>query len=298
MQRREFLTGATALAGAMGGVLAAGAARAQPQPFRHEGRLKQGLWTVNWGRDTKVPLDEMCAVAARLGAYGFDVIQPKDWPTLRKHGLNPLMVQPGDTDYLTGLIHPEAHEQVFKGISERADLCKANDVHIIGLTAGQRRGMDYAAAADNCVAICKRLAPKLEAAGVTLCIENVNDRRGADADLAREDMVFGHWDWGVEVAERVGSPNVKLLCDIYHLQIMDGDVTFRLKRDMAHIGHIHVAGVPSRKEIDDRQELNFHMIAQAIADLGYQGYVCHEWRPTPGSDPVKDIAECMAILEV
>ena len=294
MQRREFLAGAAGLVGAM----ASGPALAQGAAFRHKGRLKQGLWTVNWGRDSKVSLDEMCAAAARLGAYGFDVIQPKDWPTLRKHGLDPLMVQPGDTDYLTGLIHPEAHERVFKAISDRADLCKANGVPVIGLTAGERRGMDYATAADNCVAICKRLAPKLESTGVTLCIENVNDRRGDDADLARKDMVFGHWDWGIEVAERIGSPNVKLLCDIYHLQIMDGDVTYRIKRDIAHIGHIHVAGVPSRKEIDGRQELNYRMIAQTIVDTGYQGYVCHEWRPTPGTDPVKDIAECMAILEV
>ena len=300
MRRRTFLAGTAALVVGVGVAESGNAQPASPAASiaRRKGRLKQGLWKINWGYGSKVPFDEMCAVAARLGAYGFDVIPPQDWPTLRRHGLSPLMVGPGRTDYLGGLIHPEIHTQTLATISAQADLCAANDVHIIGLSAGQRRGMDYATAADNAVSICQRLAPKLAATGVTLVIENVNDRRGADADLAREDMVFGHWDWGVEVVERVASPNVKLLCDIYHLQIMDGDVTYRLRRDIGHIGHIHVAGVPTRKEIDARQELNFHMIAQTIADLGYQGYVCHEWRPTPGSDPVKDIAECMAILDV
>jgi hydroxypyruvate isomerase len=172
-----------------------------------------------------------------------------------------------------------------------------NNVHIMGLTAGQRRGMDYKTAADNCVEFCKRLGPELEKRGVTLAIENVNDRRGADADLARQDMVFGHWDWGIEVVERVDHPAIKLLCDIYHLQIMDGDITYRLRRDIKHIAHIHVAGVPQRKLIDDRQEVNFRMVAETIADLNFQGYVCHEWRLAPGEDPATAIAKAVAIMD-
>ena len=291
MQRRAFL-GAVAGAAALTG--APGLASAQASKTS---KIKQGLWKVNFGAGTKLTFDEECAIAARLGARGFDVIQPADWPTLRKHGLDPLMVGPGKTDYLAGLIHPEIHDAVFAGIGDQIDLCARNNVKRIGLTAGQRKGMAYGVAADNCVAICKRLAPRLEAAGVILCIENVNDRR-PDPDLSREDMVFGHWDWGVEVVERVASPNVKLLCDIYHLQLMDGDVTYRIRRDIAHIAHIHVAGVPARKEIDGRQELNWRMIAQTIADTGFNGYICHEWRLTPGADPVKSIAECLAIMDV
>lgn len=277
---------------------AAALAPAQAQPSAAlKGRIKQGLWKVNFGADTSLTFDQECQIAARLGLKGFDVIPVQDWPTLRRHGLSPLMVGPGKTDYLTGLIHPEAHDATFQGIVDQAELCAKNDVHVIGLTAGQRRGLDYKTAADNCVEICKRLAPRLQALGVVLAIENVNDRRGADADLARQDMVFGHWDWGVEVVERVSSPAIKLLCDLYHLQIMDGDVTWRLKRDIEHIAHIHVAGVPQRKEIDGRQELNYPMIARTIADLGFTGYVCHEWRLTPGADPIKSIAEAVAIMD-
>jgi hydroxypyruvate isomerase len=291
MERRDFLA---SVAGAA--VLAAAPAFAQPAA-KLKGRIKQGLWKVNFGADTKLTFDQECQIAARLGLKGFDVIPDRDWPTLREYGLDPLMVGPGKTDYLAGLIHPEIHEATFKGIIDQAQLCAKNNVRRIGLTAGQRRGMDYKTAADNCVEICKRLAPELEPLGVVMVIENVNDRRGADADLARQDMVFGHWDWGIEVVERVNSPAIKLLCDIYHLQIMDGDVTYRLKRDIQHIKHIHVAGVPQRKEIDDRQELNYPMIARTIADLGYDGYVCHEWRLTPGADPVRSISEAVAIMD-
>ncbi len=294
MQRRTFFG---AVAGAAAATVASGLARAalaEPQPKKS--RIKQGLWKVNFGAKTDLSFDQECAIAKRLGLYGFDVIPAQDWPTLRKYGLDPLMVGPGQTDYLTGLIHPEAHDALMMQIGAQIDLCAKNNVKRIGLTAGQRRGMDYQAAQDNCVAICKRLAPLLEQGGVTLCIENVNDRRN-DPDLDRKDMVFGHWDWGVQVVERVASPNVKLLCDLYHLQIMDGDLTARLQHDIKHIAHIHVAGVPARKEIDDRQEVNFHALAKVIADLGYDGYVCHEWRLTPGADPVKAIAECKAIMD-
>jgi hydroxypyruvate isomerase len=290
MDRRDFL----AAAGAAAALTAAPPALAQAK----NRRIKQGLWKINFGADAKLSFDQECAIAKRLGLYGFDVIQAADWPTLRKHGLDPLMVGPGKTDYLGGLIHPEIHDATFQGISDQADLCAKNNVRRIGLSAGQRRGLDYKTAADNAVEICKRLAAKLEPLGVVLVIENVNDRRGADGDLARQDMVFGHWDWGLEVVERVNSPGIKLLCDIYHLQIMDGDVTYRIKRDIKQIAHIHVAGVPQRKEIDGRQELNYPMIARTIVETGYDGYVCHEWRLTPGADPVKAIAQAVAIMDV
>lgn len=271
-----------------------GLAGAAPAPLK--GKIKQGLWKINFGQGNKMTLDEMCQAVKPLGVKGFDVIQPPEWPILRKYGMDPLMVGPGDTDYLTGLIHPEAHERVLKGIGAQIELCSKSNVRRIGLTAGQRRGMAYNVAADNAVEVCKRLAPLLEAGKVTLVIENVNDRRN-DANLSRQDMVFGHWDWGIEVVERVAHPNVKLLCDIYHLQIMDGDITARIQRDAKHIGHFHVAGVPGRTEIDGRQEVNYRQIAQVIAGLDYDGYVCHEWRPSPGADPLKDIAEAIAIMD-
>jgi hydroxypyruvate isomerase len=259
-------------------------------------RIKQGLWKINFGAKPGLTFDQMCAFAAPLGVKGFDVIGPEEWPILRKHGMRPLLVRPDGIDYLTGAIHPEAHERVVREMTLLADVCKKGGANLIALNAGERRGLSYKEAADNAVAVLKRLAPVMEAAGVEISMENVNDARGDDADLGRKDMVFGHWDWGLEVVERVGSPNIRLLCDIYHLQIMDGDVTWRLKRDIKWINHMHVAGVPSRKEIDSGQELNFRYIAQVIAGLPYEGYICHEWRLTPGRDYKKSIAEALAIM--
>ncbi len=295
MQRRAFLS-AVAGAAVLG---AAPVLAAAPAPITRKGRIKQGLWKINFGADNRLSFDQMCVEAVRLGVKGFDVIPTADWPILRQHGLEPLMVGPGlaGPDYLTGLVHPEAHENVMTVIGAQIDACAKGGVKRIGLTAGQRRGLTYAQAADNAVAVLKRLAPKLQAAGVTMCIENVNDKR-KDANLSREDMVFGHWDWGVEVATRVASPNVKLLCDLYHLQIMDGDLTATIRRDQKLIGHFHVAGVPGRSEIDGRQEVDYRAVAQVIAGLDYDGYVCHEWRPTPGADPLKSIAEAVALLDV
>jgi hydroxypyruvate isomerase len=288
MQRRDLL-GAAVGAVALG---ALGPAAAAPPPPR----IRQGLWTINFG-NAKLTLDEMCGFAAPLGVKGFDVIAPKDWPTLRKHGLAPLLARPDGIDFLTGLIHPEVHDQVVVELGKLAEVCRAGGCRNIAANAGMLRGLTYKAAADNAVAVCKRLAPKLEAEGVYLVIENVNDHR-ADADLGRQDMAFGHWDWGLDVVQRVGSPNVKLLCDLYHLQIMDGDLAFRLRRDIGVIGHIHVAGVPSRKEIDGTQEVNWRYIAETIASLPYDGYVCHEWRLTPGRDYRRSIRDCLAIMNV
>jgi hydroxypyruvate isomerase len=289
MHRRALLaTGAgAAMAAAVPGLVQAAA------PAR---RIRQGLWKINFGPDSKLTFDQMCAYAAKLGLAGFDVIPAADWPVLRRHGLDPLMVNPGKTDYLGGVIHPEIWDATDAGMTAQLDLCARNNVKRIGLTAGQRRGMAYATAADNAVEFCKRMAPKFEAAGVTMCIENVSDKR-KEPGLGRQDMVFGHWDWGLEVVQRVGSPNIKLLCDLYHLQVMDGDVAATLTRDIRHIAHIHVAGVPKRTEIDGRNELNYHMLAGVIAGLDYHGYVCHEWRVTPGADPLKDIAEAVRIMD-
>jgi hydroxypyruvate isomerase len=288
MQRRTLLGAAAgaAVAGALGPMVQAAPAS----------RIKQGLWKINFGAKPDLTFDQMCAFAAPLEVKGFDVIGPDEWPILKKHGMRPLLVRPDGIDYLTGAIHPEVHDKVVREMTLLADVCKKGGANLIALNAGELRGLTYKAAADNAVTLLKRLAPIMEAAGVEISMENVNDARGNDADLGRKDMAFGHWDWGLEVVNRVNSPNIRLLCDIYHLQIMDGDVSWRLKRDIKWINHMHVAGVPTRKEIDSGQELNFRYIAGVIASLPYEGYVCHEWRLTPGRDYRKSIAEALAIM--
>jgi hydroxypyruvate isomerase len=157
--------------------------------------------------------------------------------------------------------------------------------------------MAYEQGADNAVAFLNRIKGHLEDKGVTIAIENMNNRR-LDPNYGREDQIFGRWAWGVGVCQRVDSPNVKLVCDLYHLQIMDGDIAQNIRDTIQWIAHFHTAGVPSRNEIDFSQEMNYRYIAEVIAATPFTGYVSHEWRPTPGRDPLRSIAEALAIMDV
>jgi hydroxypyruvate isomerase len=160
---------------------------------------------------------------------------------------------------------------------------------------GERRGMSREEGADNAVAILSRVKGYAEQKGVMLCMEITNSKVVADA---RTDQVFDHLAWGLDVCKRVNSPRVKIVYDMYHVQIADGDVTRNLRDNLNHICHIHVAGVPSRGEIDDTQELNYRFIANAIADLGYTGFVAHEYRPSAGRDVIKSLEQCFEIMNV
>jgi hydroxypyruvate isomerase len=286
----------TAAAPAFGQQAQPAAPAAQPRIARN-GRIKQGLWRSNFGTDTKLTFDEQCGEAARLGCYGFDLIPPADWPTLRKHGLEPLLAGAGPVTFENGIIHPEVHAQLEKDLRVWIDQVADGGAKTIITIGGQRRGMPYEQAADNAVAFLNRIKGHLESRGVTIAIENMNNRR-LDPAFGRADQTFGRWGWGVGVCERVNSPNVKLVCDLYHLQIMDGDIAQNIRDTIQWIAHFHTAGVPSRNEIDFSQEMNYRYIAEVIADTPFTGYVSHEWRPTPGRDPLRSIAEAIAIMDV
>ena len=208
MDRREAL----AMLGVAAGSIAAPAFGQQAQPsaapqprIARKGRIKQGLWRVNFGPDTKLTFDDQCREAARLGCYGFDLIDPADWPTLRKHGLEPLMAGAGPVTFQNGLIHPEVHNDLLPALRQHIDMCAEQGVKAIITIGGQRRGMPYEEGADNAVAFLNRIKGHLEDRGVTLAIENMNNRR-TDPNFGREDQIFGRWAWGVGVCERVNSP--------------------------------------------------------------------------------------------
>jgi hydroxypyruvate isomerase len=150
-------------------------------------------------------------------------------------------------------------------------------------------------AADNTVAIFTRLKPYAEQKNVNICLEITNSKVVGDQ---RTDMAFNHVAWGVDVCKRVNSPRFKIVYDMYHVQIMDGDLTRTMLDNLDYICHMHVAGVPTRAEIDDTQEVNWRYIANAIATSGYTGYVAHEWYPSPGRDVVKTLEQCFKILDV
>jgi len=167
--------------------------------------------------------------------------------------------------------------------------------HIIMLP-GEKRGMAPQEGADNAVAIFNRVKGYAEQKGVTLSMEITNAKVAADQ---RTDQIFNHLAWGIDVCKRVSSHRVKIVFDCYHVQIADGDLVRNLRDNIDYVAHIHVAGVPTREDLDTTtQEVNWRFVANAIADLGYTGYVAHEYRPHPNTDPIKALEENFAIMNV
>ncbi len=295
LDRRKFL-------GAGAGVMAAAAVPVRldavleaPAPNRR-GRIKQGLWKTVFGDKTPLSFDEMCRLAVHLGVKGFDLIPPEDWPVLKKYGLRPLMVDSQAISFEDGIIHAELHDKIEADFRPWIKRCADNGVYTLALLGGQKRGMEPERALDNAVAFANRIKAELEDAGLIAAIENVNDRNPTPG-YGRPDQIFGPFAWGVEFCKRVNSPNVRLLCDVYHLQMQDGDLTRTITENIDLISHIHVSGAPTRNEIDGSQEVNYRYIAETIAATGFDGYVAHEWRPGPGRDPLKSIAQALEIMD-
>ena len=309
MRRRDFLTGVAAVGAARlrgaatsrlgDGLPAAAVAPAQPPApaVARKGRVRQALMRVNFGAGSKLTFDDMCREAARAGFHGFDLVGPQDWPTLKKHGLVCTMAPAMGVTIRDGLIRPELHDAIAKSMHDEIDLCASNGWPNIITVGGERRGIGYEEGKGHCTALLNRVKAHAEDKGVTICIEVVNSKY-TDPEFGRADAIFDHLEWGADVCRRVGSPRVKILFDIYHVQIMDGDVCANIRKYYPLIAHFHAAGVPGRHEPDGAQELNYRFVASTIADLGFAGYIAHEYRPSPGRDPVENLRRVLEIMDV
>jgi hydroxypyruvate isomerase len=263
-------------------------------PAAPRNRIKQSVMASVWTGST-TSFEERCKILARIGFKGVDLPTEKQVPILRQDGLAPALMTGTGTSFQNGLIRKEIHDQIEKATRAGIDVCASVGCPTLIAMPGERRGMSREEGADNAVVILNRVKGYAEEKGINLCMEVTNSKVAADS---RTDQVFDRTAWGLDVCKRVNSPRVKILYDIYHAQIMDGDITRTLRENIDRIAHIHVAGVPSRQEIDDKQELNFRFIASTIADLGYTGFVAHEWRPAMGNDPVKSLERCFEIMNV
>lgn len=290
MERRTFLTSLAAAPLITG---TAGKLSAQtPAPSR--GRLKQSVMASVWTGST-ASFEERCKILARIGFKGVDLPTEKQVPILTQNGLAPAMMTGTGTSFQNGLIRKEIHDKIEDATHAGIDTCARVGCSVLIGIPGELRGMSRTEAADNAVAILSRVKGYAEQKNVNVCMEITNSKVAADQ---RTDQAFNHVAWGLDVCQRVNSPRVKILYDIYHVQIMDGDIVRTLRENIDRICHFHVAGVPSREEIDDKQELNFRFIANAIADTGYTGFVAHEWRPAKGNDSVKSLERCFEIMNV
>ena len=256
-----------------------------------KGRIKQGVTRGVFARE--MSLEDCCREAAKLGFKGFDLIGPADWPTLKKYGLVPSMYPPGPGGSIPDALNrKENHDKLEKLLRAAIDESAANGVPNIITFSGNRRGMADPEGADKCVAFLNKVKAQAEDKGVTLCIEYLNSK------VNHKDYMFDHITWGLDVVKRVNSPRVKILFDIYHAQIMDGDVVRNIRDDFQWIGHFHTGGNPGRHDIDESQELNYRFIAQAIADLGFTGFLSHEYTPSPGHDPIATLNKALEICDV
>jgi len=262
---------------------------AQASAARLKGSIKQGVTQGVFARGAS--LEDSCREAARLGIQGFDLIGPADWPLLRKYGLTPSMypLGPGGT-IADALNRTENHDRLEKSLRAAIDESAAAKVPNVITFSGNRRGMDDRVGADHCVAFLSKIKAQAEDKGVTICMELLNSK------VNHKDYMFDHMAWGVDVMQRVNSPRVKILYDIYHAQIMDGDIVRNIRDNFQWIGHFHTGGNPGRHEIDDTQELNYRFVAQAIADLGYTGYIGHEYSPAQGRDATASLKQAMEIF--
>lgn len=234
-----------------------------------QGRLNQSVCNWCFG---KLSVDELATEVVKLGMVGIDLLGPNDFPTLKKHGLVCTMVT--SHPLTDGLCDPKYHDMALEKLNEAIEATAAEGWRNVITFSGNARGIDRETGMKNCVAALKKIVPVAEAKGVILNMELLNSK------VDHADYMCDNTTWGVELCKRVGSNNFKLLYDIYHMQIMEGDIIRTIQRDHQYFGHYHTAGNPGRHELDDRQELLYPPIARAIADTGFDGYFAHEFIPT------------------
>ena len=270
------------------------AEQAAAAPIR-QGRLKQSVMASVWGQNSPFSFAERCEILSMLGFSAVDLPSPDQISIMADYNLLPAMMTGAGTTFQDGLIRKEMHQKIFDATHEGVDACvKAGCKNLIAMP-GERRGMSREEGKENAIEVLKRVAPYAEEKGVNICMEITNSKVVADQ---RTDQVFDDIYWGFDVCRGTGSKNIKVVYDIYHVQIMNGDVVRTLKDNLDFCCHIHVAGVPTRQEIDGTQELNYRFIAQEIANMDYEGFVAHEWRPGPGRNPLVSLATCFEILVV
>jgi hydroxypyruvate isomerase len=255
---------------------------------QRKNRVKQGVCNGVFGRN--MSFEDRCRHAARLGAHCYDLVQPAQWDTVKKYGLLPNVVPGGGR--LTDACNDKAlHADIEKQFQTNLPAAAKAGIKTVITFSGNRRGKSDEEGLENCALILKKVAPIAESEGVTICMELLNSK------VDHKDYQCDHTAWGAELCRRVGSPRFKLLYDIYHMQIMEGDIIRTMKENIQYIGHMHTAGNPGRHQFDATQELNYKAIAQAIVDSGYTGFLSHEYSPTT-PDPLKTLDEMMAICDV
>jgi hydroxypyruvate isomerase len=230
-----------------------------------------------------IPLDQFAPAAKKIGLVGVDLVGPAGWDTLKKNDLISTMCNGAEINLVDGWNDKKFHEKLIQRYTDMIPKVAAAGWKNLICFSGSRRGIDDETGWKNCTEGLKQIMEQAEKHNVVIIMELLNSK------VDHKDYQCDKTSWGVELAKRIGSPNFKLLYDIYHMQIDEGDVIRTIRNNYQYLGHFHTGGVPGRKEIDESQELYYPAIMKAIVDLGYKGYVAQEFIPT-AKEPEKQLA--------
>ncbi len=289
MDRRNFvsttLLGSTGLASAASVPITDGSIPGEKKDW--QGIINHSV--CRWCFD-QIPTGEFFAALRDMGIQAVDLVEPVDFPLLKTYGLSCSMVTGAHISLTDGFNDPRFHDELVRRYSELIPVMAGEGFTNLICFSGNRRGMDDYTGMEHCARGLERILPLAEKHGVVLQMELFNQRN-------HPDYMADHTLWGVSLCRRLGSENFRLLYDIYHMQIQEGDIIQTIRENSEYLGHYHTAGVPGRHEIGEDQELNYPAIMRAIAETGFQGYVAQEFIPT-WDDPLKSLRKAFELCDI
>jgi hydroxypyruvate isomerase len=257
-------------------------------PYKLKGNINHGVcaWSMR-----PLSLEDLCANIKKVGVGAIDLISPKNWEILKKYDIHCSMCNGAELGIPDGFNDPKFHDQLEKNYTEVIPLvAKAGYQNLIAFS-GNRRGMDDETGLKNCEIGIKKILSLAEKHNVIITMELLNSR------VDHKDYMCDKSAWGIELCKRISSENFKLLYDIYHMQIDEGDIIRTIRNNHQYFGHYHTAGNPGRNDLDDKQEIYYPPIMQAIVDSGFKGYVSHEFIPK-GEDKIAALGHAVQVCDV
>ncbi|MEZ0542889.1 hydroxypyruvate isomerase family protein [Fibrella arboris] len=239
---------------------------------------------------SKIPLEELCQSAKSIGIKSIELVGPDEWPVLKKYGLTSALPWGAGKGINDGFNDPKFHDELVASYEAIFPKLQAAGLSTVICFSGNRRGMSNEQGLENCAVGLKRLMPSAEKYGITMIMELLNSK------VDHKDYMCDHTAWGVQLCKKVGSDRFKLLYDIYHMQIMEGDIIRTIRDSHQYIGHYHTGGNPGRNEIDETQEIYYPAVMKAIVATGFKGYVAQEF--IPKRDPITSLREAVTLCDV
>lgn len=256
-------------------------------PVQRKGHIRQSV--SRWCYQS-IPLDKLCAYGAEIGLKAVDLLKVEEWEVPRRYGLICSMGYAGGGEIASALNRVENHAKIEEAFRKNIPIAAKLGVTNVITFSGNRMGMSDEEGAKNTIAGLNRLKKIGEDNGVTICIELLNSK------VDHKDYMCDHTAWGLQVVQAVNSPRVKLLYDIYHMQIMEGDLIATIQKNIEWLGHFHTGGVPHRHELDGTQEVQWDGVMRGIAATNYSGYVAHEF--VPKNDPLTSLRQAVDLCDV